>query len=85
MTTIPLPLPLSRRRHRRSRWIRRLDGRWLVASLAVALLATIGGLSLVEVVALMLARVLFIAFSIAFVVTFFVAGLALARRATETR
>lgn len=64
--------------------IRQVDGRWVGVLLAGTMLAVIGGLPLVELVAMMVAQVLFIAFTVASLITLFVVGLALARRAVDS-
>ncbi|MEP6591462.1 MAG: hypothetical protein ABJC19_09790 [Gemmatimonadota bacterium] len=57
--------------------------KWLGLVIVGAILGVIGGASLAEMLAMMLLRVLFIVFSTAFLILFFVLGMAWARTASS--
>ncbi|MEO5798251.1 MAG: hypothetical protein ABIZ70_14280 [Gemmatimonadales bacterium] len=78
MTTFRLALPALERRH-----LRLPHPKWLGLVLVGAMLGAVGGTSLAEMIAMMLLRALFIVFSTAFLILFFVIGIAWARKATS--
>ncbi|MES2306350.1 MAG: hypothetical protein V4558_12620 [Gemmatimonadota bacterium] len=84
MTSLRIAFPvLPRRHHRRRPHLRLPSPRWIALAALGAMLGAIGGTSLFEMIAMMLLRVLFIAFSTAFLIIFFVVGMAWARKASS--
>lgn len=63
---------------------RPLDRRWSLLLAVAALLGLVGGVELVEQVVVMTAQVLFIAFTLTFLITFLLAGIGLVRKSTPS-
>lgn len=79
MTTMRISIPAIRVAQ-----LRPINARWTSAFAFTALLGLIGGEALVKQVVVMVAQVLFLAFTIGFLITAFVASLAMVRHATRS-